>query len=227
MPTTTHSTAHDDLNLLSDEVQDVLGRRFSWAVRHGNLLILIAFFTLVALGAIVRYPLTLDLPGTMHFMGTIQRIAISPGQSCRALVHNGQAVRHGMPLVSCSATQTIQASQSGVCIWENARSGQPILSVVPRHQMFDVRCAFPTGKSRYIKLGSPVSISCQAYPDASFKGYVIERSVRAHGNSVWVTVRFMVTQPNHTLTIPDRGDATLRFTLKNQTLLAYVSDALL
>ncbi|MFD2573229.1 hypothetical protein ACFSUS_21480 [Spirosoma soli] len=228
MPNATYSTANDDLNLLSDEVQEVLGRRFSWVVRHGNLLTLAAFLSLVALGAIVRYPMTVELPGTMHFVGTIQRIAIPPGQAYQPLARNGQTVQRATPVILCSApTNVIRASQEGVCIWENVTATQATLCIVPNHQTFDVRCAFPTEKSRYIKLGSPVTISCPAYPDARFKGFVTQRSVQAQGNSIWVNVRFTVSQSSHTLVVPDQANATLRFTLKEQTLLSYVTEALL
>lgn len=50
------NTTDDDIGLLSFETQELLGRKFSWIVRNGNLLLLFAVLTFFFMCFIIEYP---------------------------------------------------------------------------------------------------------------------------------------------------------------------------
>lgn len=52
----TDNTTDDDIGLLSFETQELLGKKFSWIVRNGNLLLLFAVLTFFLMCFIIEYP---------------------------------------------------------------------------------------------------------------------------------------------------------------------------
>lgn len=46
----------DEIGLLSHEVQELLGKKFSWIIRNGNLLLFFALFCFFLIGFIIQIP---------------------------------------------------------------------------------------------------------------------------------------------------------------------------
>jgi hypothetical protein len=58
----TDETTEDEIGLLSFEVQELLGKKFSWIVRNGNLLLLFAILSFLMMGLIIEYPIYKTIP---------------------------------------------------------------------------------------------------------------------------------------------------------------------
>jgi len=52
----TDNTTDDDIGLLSFETQELLGKKISWIVRNGNLMLLFAVLTFFFMCFIIEYP---------------------------------------------------------------------------------------------------------------------------------------------------------------------------
>lgn len=89
----------EDINILSEEVQDVLSEPPKSIIKWGNTLLLLFLFVMMLLSMIIRYPDTINAQMVLTTTFPIQKeYAKAPGRIDRLFVHDFQKVSPGTPL---------------------------------------------------------------------------------------------------------------------------------
>lgn len=92
--------SHDDVELRSNEVQDILSFIPSWMIRFGIGLILVIIIGLLGLAWMIKYPEVIDGKVTLTTLQPpIKTVSKATGTIERLLVHDGDVVNAGQELV--------------------------------------------------------------------------------------------------------------------------------
>ena len=88
-----------NINIKSEEIQEILGKIPSWITRFGSLFILLALFSIIIVSAVVEYPDVIEGPVVISALNPpIPLYASQNGNIERLLVENNEAVTEGQLL---------------------------------------------------------------------------------------------------------------------------------
>jgi len=91
--------SQDELNLRSEDVQDILTRMPHWMIRWGSTVICIIFGLLLIISWLIKYPDIISAPITITTNIPPERlVAHSSGKIEAILVQDRSIVNRGMPL---------------------------------------------------------------------------------------------------------------------------------
>lgn len=91
--------------LLSDDVQEIIGHRPHWIVRSGNIIFMLVLLSFLAFTSVIDYPDVIK--GSMRLVAVnapVLLVAKKAGKLQRLLVTNDQEVRKGQPLAFLQST---------------------------------------------------------------------------------------------------------------------------
>ncbi len=146
----------DDIQLRSEEVQEILTKVPHWMIRWGNLLILVLILLLLFLSWLIKYPDTIPAPAIVTTKAPLQKeLANVSGKIQAILVKEGDTVPEGTPLAILRNT----ANYDDVFILKrivdtiiiNNKSINFPFNEIPMLSLGDIQAAYATFENNYIE----------------------------------------------------------------------------
>lgn len=192
----------EDISLVSDEINEVLGSAPSWIMRWGSVVLLGSILLLFCLACFIRYPDVIYGEATLTPVAPAADIIIPPGVTVMAVyVRDGQLVSKGQPLLlqHRQDTVTVKAPIDGKLVLQQLLdTTRPftretlLMSIIPSQQQYYATVVLPATGLGKVHMGQRVDIALSNYPVDEFgsiSGTVWSRPQPAAGNTATIAVR--------------------------------------